>query len=154
MEERLLALLEQYKLRRRAGRQWQVLIQSFSAASLQLIHTLDPSLPLIQLVIGFGPSPALEQSLDDIAAYAVGVGPNSLFVNAALMTAAQARCLDVHPYTVNQPNDMAALIAAGVNGMFTNVPDVLDDVLGDGAYKAKKAVRRARKANVKCRRAL
>jgi glycerophosphoryl diester phosphodiesterase len=150
MEERLLALMEQYKLRRTA-RRWQVLIQSFSPASLQAIHAMDPTLPLIQLVLGFGPSPALEQSLDGIAAYAVGVGPNSAFVNAALMTAAQARCLDVHPYTVNQPNDMSTLIAAGVHGMFTNVPDVLDQVLGAGAFKAKKAVRRARKAHAKCR---
>ncbi len=149
MEERLLALMDQYRLRRTA-RRWQVLIQSFSAASLQKVHALDPSLPLIQLVVAFGASPVLEQSLDAIAAYAVGVGPNLLFTNAALMAAARARCLDVHPYTVNQPADMTALIAAGANGMFTNVPDTLDGVLGAQAYRAPRAVRRARKAHAKC----
>jgi hypothetical protein len=31
----------------------------------------------------------------------------------------------VHPYTVNEPNEMAALLAIGVDGMFTNFPDRL-----------------------------
>ena len=150
MEEKLLALLDQYRLRTSAARRWQVLIQSFSAASLQTIHALDPSLPLIQLVLGFPASPALETQLDTIATYAVGVGPNFLFANPPTMAAAKARCLDVHPYTVNQPSDMSAMIAAGANGMFTNFPDQLDQVLGPDASRAKRAVRRARKANARC----
>ena len=149
MEERLLALIDRFHLRRSA-RRWQLLIQSFSPASLRKIHALDPSLPLIQLVLGFGPSPALEQGLDAIAPYAVGIGPDSLFVTPALMAAAKARCLEVHPYTVNEPDEMATLVAAGVTGMFTNVPDQLDDVLGARAYRAKKAIRRARKAHAQC----
>jgi glycerophosphoryl diester phosphodiesterase len=150
MEERLLALLDGFRLRK-AARRWRVLIQSFSPASLQKIHGLDPKLPRIELVVGFGPSPALEQSLDGIAAYAIGVGPSWFLANPALMAAAKARCLEVHPYTVNQPADMATLIAAGTTGMFTNVPDQLDGVLGTAASRAKKAVRRARKAHRKCR---
>lgn len=150
MEERLLALLAQYRLLRPAARRWQVLIQSFSAASLQTIHALDPTLPLIQLVVVFQPSPALETSLDAIAAYAVGVGPSFLGVNAAVVDAAHARCLDVHPYTVNQPATMGTLIATGVNGMFTNVPDELDLVLGPLAYRPKRAAWRAAKAHAEC----
>ena len=152
MEERLLALMAQYKLRKPA-RRWQVLIQSFSPASLQKIHSLDPTLPLIQLVLGFGPSPVLEESLDSFAAYAVGVGPNSAFVNAAVVSAAHERCLDVHPYTVNEPADMATLLAAGVDGMFTNFPDRLDAVLGSNALRPKKAARRAARARAACLRA-
>jgi glycerophosphoryl diester phosphodiesterase len=150
MEERLLALVARYKLVKPAARRWQVLIQSFSAASLEKIHALDPSLPLIQLVAGFGPSPALENGLDDIATYAVGVGPSDGFVNAALVAAADARCLGVHPYTVNDPAEMATLVASGVSGMFTNVPDLLDQVLGDRAQRSKRAARRAAKARRRC----
>ena len=150
MEERLLALMARYKLVKPAARRWQVLIQSFSPASLKKIHGLDPSLPLITLVLGFGPSPALENGLDDIATYAVGVGPSDGFVSAALVAAADARCLGVHPYTVNDPAEMATLVAAGVTGMFTNVPDVLDGVLGNQAYKPKRAARRAAKARRTC----
>jgi glycerophosphoryl diester phosphodiesterase len=150
MEERLLALLAEHKLRKPA-RRWQVLIQSFSPASLRAIHEMDPSLPLIQLVLGFGASPALEASLDDIAGYAVGVGPNAGFMDATVVAAAHARCLDVHPYTVNEPADMAALVAAGVDGMFTNFPDRLDEVLGAGAVRAKRAARRTARAHRRCR---
>jgi glycerophosphoryl diester phosphodiesterase len=101
-------------------------------------------------VVGFGPSPALEEGLDAIAAYAVGVGPNALLAGPELMAAAAARCLEVHPYTVNDPAEMTTLIAAGATGVFTNVPDQLDRVLGDGAARAKRAVRRARKGHARC----
>ena len=150
MEERLLALMARYKLMKPAARRWQVLIQSFSPASLKKIHGLEPSLPLIALVLGFGPSPSLENGLDDIATYAVGVGPDDGFVSAALVAAADARCLGVHPYTVNDPGEMATLVAMGVSGMFTNVPDRLDQVLGDQAYRPKRAARRAAKARRVC----
>lgn len=150
MEERLLALMAQYRLLKPAARRWRVLIQSFSAASLEKIHALDPSLPLIQLVAGLGTSPALEANLDAIAAYAVGVGPLSATVDPAVVAAAHARCLDVHPYTVNQQSEMAALIATGVDGMFTNVPDQLDLVLGENALRAKRAARRAKRAHAAC----
>jgi len=153
MEERLLALLDQHRLRRRAGRRWQVLIQSFSAASLQKIHGLDPSLPLIQLVLGLGTSPALETNLDAIAAYAVGAGPAAGTVTAAVVAAAHDRCLDLHPWTVNQPAVMTSLLAAGVDGMFTNFPDELDVVLGQAALRAKRAARLAARGHKRCVRA-
>jgi glycerophosphoryl diester phosphodiesterase len=150
MEERLLALMARYKLIKPAARRWQVLIQSFSPGSLKKIHGLDPSLPLITLVPAFGPSPALENALDDIATYAVGVGPSDAFVNPAVVAAADARCLGVHPYTVNDPAQMATLVDMGVSGMFTNVPDQLDRVLGDRAQRSKRATRRAAKARRRC----
>ena len=43
MEERLLALLGQYDLLRPAASRWKVLVQSFSAASLQKVHGLGPA---------------------------------------------------------------------------------------------------------------
>jgi glycerophosphoryl diester phosphodiesterase len=142
MEERLLALLDTYKLRKLSARSWQVLIQSFSAQSLQKIHALDPSLPLIQLVSLPPSGPALEQSLDDIATYAVGYGPLPVSV-PSIVTAAHARCLSVHPWTIDPPAVMTTLIAQGVDGMFTNVPDKLDAVLGKAAGRGRQVARRA-----------
>jgi glycerophosphoryl diester phosphodiesterase len=150
MEERLLALLGQYRLRRPAARSWQVLIQSFSAASLQKIHALDPTLPLIQLAFSLGTSTTLEQNLDAIAAYAVGVGPASSSITAETVTAAHDRCLALHPYTVNATATMSSLLTLGVDGMFTNFPDLFDGVLGADALRAKPAARRARRAHRRC----
>ncbi len=149
MEERLLELLDAYGLRQRAAEQWQVLIQSFSPPSLVKMHQLDPSLPLIQLLPG-GPSLANQALLDPIASYAVGIGPSHGSVDAALVQAAHARCLDVHPYTVNDSGRMAELIAAGVDGMFTNFPERLDQLLGRNAAKGRGGAARAAAAWRSC----
>jgi glycerophosphoryl diester phosphodiesterase len=133
MEEELLRLMGQYGLLTSAADRWHVLIQSFAPESLQKIHALNPTLPLIQLSpVGAG----VVATLDVVATYAVGIGPSSGGVNAALVEAAHQRCLDVHPYTVNDPGQMANLIALGVDGMFTNFPDRLDTVLGTNAGAA------------------
>src|SRR2546423_1466751 len=75
-EEGLLALLDKYTLRSPAADRWQVLIESFSEASLQKIHALDPSLPLIQLYSSAETSATIQGKLDQARAYAVGVGPD------------------------------------------------------------------------------
>jgi glycerophosphoryl diester phosphodiesterase len=149
MEEELLRLVEKYKLTKPAEKKWQVLIQSFSPASLQKINAINPDLPLIQLYTRSGPIPAA--TLDAAATYAVGIGPSKDDVTRALTEAAHARCLDVHPYTVNETEEMEALIAAGVDGMFTNFPDRLERVLGKSAVPGKTGAARAEKANSACR---
>ncbi|MEJ7873470.1 MAG: glycerophosphodiester phosphodiesterase, partial [Rubrobacteraceae bacterium] len=122
MEEELLRLMDEYGLTKPAADKWQVLIQSFSPASLQKIHTLDPELPLIQLFSGSETSASIQARLDATVTYAVGIGPSKNDVDAALVEAAHARCLDIHPYTVNETPEMEQLIALGVDGMFTNFP--------------------------------
>ena len=64
MEEELLRLMDEYGLTEPAAAKWQVLIQSFSPASLQKIHTLDPSLPLIQLFDSVETSETIRAQLD------------------------------------------------------------------------------------------
>ena len=142
MEERLLELLDEYELRAPSAARWQVLIQSFSPPSLIKMHQLDPSLPLIQLLPG-GTSATNPALLPAIEQYAVGVGPTAASVDAAMVDAAHARCLSVHPYTVNDPAEMQRLIDAGVDGMFTNFPEQLDALLGKSAAKGMTGAARA-----------
>ncbi len=150
MEEELLLLMDEYGLRGPAASGWQVLIQSFSPASLQKIHALDRSLPLIQLYDEES-SGAIRASLDSARAYAVGVGPYKGDVDTQLVEAAHARCLHVHPYTVNEEHEMKALIELGVDGMFTNFPDRLANTLGQGAMDSKAVAQRAAEASAACR---
>jgi glycerophosphoryl diester phosphodiesterase len=150
MEEKLLELLAAYQLRDPAVRRNQVLIQSFSDASLRKIHGLDPALPLIQLFSNIG-SANIRATLDQVKTYAVGIGPSGASVDAALVSAAHARCLDVHPYTINETSQMAALIAAGVDGMFTNFPDRLTALLGRDQARGKQGARQVAEANAACR---
>jgi glycerophosphoryl diester phosphodiesterase len=125
MEAALLALLRRHGLLRPAAQDWRVLIQSFSEASLRRVHEMDPSLPLIQLIGRRQTVHGLDETLSRIAEYAVGIGPAWQFVDEQLVTTARRNCLEVHPYTVNDTVVMERLLALGVTGMFTDVPDVL-----------------------------
>ena len=148
MEERLLALLDTYDLRESAVSEWQVLIQSFSADSLKLMHQMDARLPLIFL------GGANIANLPAVAEYAVGQGPSSGGVTQAFVDAAHALCLNIHPYTVNDVATMQRLLGYGVDGMFTNFPERLDPLLpvrwnGRDGAKAAAADNRACHARVK-----
>ena len=151
MEEELLRLMDEYGLTKSAARDWQVLIQSFSPASLQKIHALDPSLPLIQLFSGAETSASIQARLDATRSYAVGIGPSKSDVDRALVDAAHARCLEVHPYTVNETPEMEQLVGLGVDGMFTNFPDRLEAVLGKEAANGKTGARLAAQNSEDCR---
>ena len=151
MEEELLRLMDQYKLTQPAADHWQVLIQSFSPASLQKIHAINPSLPLIRLYDSTETSATIGASLDMTRTYAVGIGPSKTDVDSSLVTAAHGRCLDIHPYTVNEKQEMRDLISLGVDGMFTNFPDRLDQVLGKDAASGTMGAGRAADASAACR---
>jgi glycerophosphoryl diester phosphodiesterase len=151
MEEELLRLMDEYGLTKPAEEKWQVLIQSFSQGSLERIHALNPDLPLIQLYSSMETSETIQADLDDTSRYAVGIGPSKDDVTAALVDAAHARCLDVHPYTVNETKEMRRLISLGVDGMFTNFPDRLEKVLGKSAAEGKRGAVLAAEASEACR---
>lgn len=106
-----------------------VLLQSFSGASLARLAVVLPSVPRVHLLDRLPAGAALEPLLDSIARLAQGVGPNRQDVTAAFVAAAHARCLVVHPYTVNDEVEMRRLVAAGVDGMFSDRPDLLRQVV-------------------------
>ena len=147
MEEKLIALLDKYKLSANKPAN-QVLIQSFSKESLLIVKELRPNLPLVQLLsyaidssgnvyektgLTSAPGEVTRKEWQEIASYAVGVGPNyrsggQLILQERFVKGAQANKLAVHPYTVNTAEDMELLLGWGVNGMFTNFPGTLHDV--------------------------
>jgi glycerophosphoryl diester phosphodiesterase len=155
MEDELLRLMDKYGLIKPAAEDWRVLIQSFSAESLMEIHEseLGSSLPLIQLYWA-GTSKSIQRDLDAVSEYAVGIGPYKKDVDAALVEAAHEHCLAVHPYTVNTVEEMEELISLGVDGMFTNNPDLLEGVLGDDALSSEAAAQQAAEAYQECRTGL
>ncbi|NJD65542.1 MAG: glycerophosphodiester phosphodiesterase [Chloroflexi bacterium] len=125
MEEALLTLLRRFHLLEPARQEWQVLVQSFSEASLRKLHALEPGLPLIQLLEEQVTELEILERLDAVAEFAVGIGPYLSGATASVLASAHGRCLAVHPYTVNEPADQARVLAAGVDGVFTDYPDRL-----------------------------
>ncbi|WP_046077878.1 glycerophosphodiester phosphodiesterase [Halomonas sp. HG01] len=127
-----------------------VVIQSFSQDSLEQVHALNADIPLVQLVwyspaedgsgltewTGVTPPPAEISDADfqAIADYAVGIGPNVVYdgedvIDAGFVEQAHANGLLVHPYTINDPEQMQRLLDWGVDGMFTNFPDRLSGLV-------------------------
>ena len=150
MEEELLRLMDQYGLREPAADSWRVLIQSFVPASLAEIHAQDPTLPLVQLYSAEETSETIQADLESAQAYAIGVGPSQDDVDSGLVEAAYARCLALHPYTLEEKSNMRDLVGLGVDGMFTNFPDRLDKVLGESAVDGNLAAERAAEASQAC----
>ena len=89
------------------------------------LRSLAPDAVLVQLVRSSIGSSDMQPRLAEIAAYANGIGPHHSRVDAALVEAAHARGLVVHPYTVNDTDDMERLLDLGVDGMFSDHTDTL-----------------------------
>jgi glycerophosphoryl diester phosphodiesterase len=112
----------------------RVFIQSFSSESLRRFRTVAPGFPRVFLLSDMTTA-ALIGSLDSIASFAHGIGPREASVTRALVDAAHARCLTVHPYTINESADMLSLLGMGVDAIFTDRPGVLR-VLIDQSFTA------------------
>ncbi|MDR0788092.1 MAG: glycerophosphodiester phosphodiesterase [Gemmatimonadota bacterium] len=119
MEEELLRLLRAYKLTDQVESPPRVILQSFSSESLRKLHALDPSLFLVQLLDEVEQE-GVEALMMEIAEYANGIGPHSTSVDEKVVLAAHDAGLVVHPYTVNDPEEMRRLQRIGIDGFFTD----------------------------------
>ncbi len=129
--QRLLDLMAKYELREGAVSKHKVLVQSFIPTVLLEMRRLDPEIPLVQLM---QPATTNAATLPLIAAYSFGVGPPVGDVNAALVQQAHGLGLAVHPYTVNDVEDLERVAALCVDGIFTNFPDRYRTVLAAKDY--------------------
>ena len=129
MEEKLLELLEEYKLTGVNGRSSHVIIQSFSQESLLKIHEMNSQIPLVQLKSYRTPASITDEEIKSIKEYAVGVGPNFARIDQAYVEKVRENGLHIHPYTINEKEDMRKALEWGVTGVFTNFPDRFNEVL-------------------------
>ncbi|MEY9865409.1 glycerophosphodiester phosphodiesterase [Peribacillus sp. RS7] len=129
MEEELLKVLKDYKMVDSKGRTKNVLIQSFSQESLLKVHDMNPKLPLVQLFSYKNQATISDEELESIKEYAIGVGPNFSKVDGQYVKMVRDHGLQFHPYTVNERADMKKALEWGATGLFTNYPDVFNEVL-------------------------
>jgi glycerophosphoryl diester phosphodiesterase len=94
------------------------LVLSFERRALERAHALRPRLRIVQHV-GFG------VSIRAAAAYAWGVGLADERVTSASLAAARRLGLATTVYTVNEAGRMADLLRLGVDGIYSDRPDVL-----------------------------
>lgn len=100
----------------------RVLISCFHYPTIELVRSLDPTIPTAFLHV------LIDRSWEELAADVAAAGHTALhpwdgLVDESLMAAAKAHGLEVNVWTVDDPDRMAQLIALGVDGLCTNVPD-------------------------------
>ena len=123
MEKELLRLVDKYDINKKT-----LLVQSFSADSLKIMHELDSSVNLVRLISYKSNAVITDEEIAEIKEYAMGVGPNHTYLNEEYIQKVVNSGLEIHPYTVNDKERMKQLIDWGVTGMFTNFPDRLHEV--------------------------
>ncbi len=106
------------------------LVTSFDWRCLHRVREVAPALATGQL--GFGPidmTVAVRRARD---AGHVAINPHRREVDGALVDLAHGAGLRVYPWTVDDADEMATLLALGVDGIITNVPDRLRALVGPG----------------------
>ena len=109
----------------------RVMVGTFSRSCLGRIHSLDPDIPLVQLFHADASSVDICAEVHDLPSYCAGVGPCKDAVEESLVEAADRQGLGVYTWTVNDPREMRELVRMGVDGIVTDFPDELDNVLSE-----------------------
>lgn len=120
MEEKLLELLDQFELLDESLPKGKVIIQSFSADSLNMIHRLDDDIPLIQLMDDLEQVTPSPETFELYREYAVGIGISHRKADEAYIDAAREAGLLVHPFVVDKLAEGKKLKSRGATGIFTN----------------------------------
>lgn len=100
-----------------AGR---AMIQSFDPAVLGAVHGLDPEIPLAMLV---EQSDGLDADLQRLGFKPAAYSPRFRMADEALVRDLRSRGIALHVWTVNEPSDIKRMIALGVDGIISDYPD-------------------------------
>lgn len=126
MEDKLTRILDEFSLlteERMLNN--QTVIQSFSLESLIKMSQLKPGIPLLLLCKKGMLREMQDEDLLQIQQFVYAVGPNYKDLDQALIERMHRIGFLVFPYTLNVEADMERLIDAGIDGAFTNYPDLL-----------------------------
>lgn len=112
----------------RALRAGRVAVQSFNHPWLRAYKDLAPDVPVGLL---FGTKPT-EAEIADAATWAQQVNPALGIIDEATVDQVHGRGMEIHVWTVNAGQDMRRAINWDVDGIITNYPQVLRDILRRG----------------------
>ena len=113
---------------RTALRRGQVVVQSFNHTWLRAYERLEPEVP-VGLLFSVRPT---EAQIADAATWAEQVNPSLAVTDEPTVQRVQAAGLEINVWTVNGGQDMRRAARWGVDGIITNYPQVLRDILRRG----------------------
>ena len=129
IEAQLRDLLNAYGLLDSSPRP-MVFVQSFNDQSLRVMRDLDKAVPIVRLV-----GTDIPPSFESFANFAIGVGVPAGMASAEFVREAHERCVAVH--TFGGDSNLPGLLAAGVDGIFTDRPDLLRDLVDEENFTAR-----------------
>ena len=109
-----------------------VLVSSFSPATVERVHALDAAIPTALLTARTTELVALLELVHERGHRALNPRVHALVGGRAARLAARARALglELYVWTVNEERQLRRLADAGVHAVITDVPDVARRVLG------------------------
>ena len=121
IEKDVIELVNRYGLKR------QIILSSFNHESIRICREIDSEIETGLLYY---------KEIENVVQYAKKLGANAIHldlrvVSEELIKEANENNIKVNIYTVNSPIYMRKLIKAGVNGIFTDYPDLLDEIINE-----------------------
>ena len=121
IEKDVIELVNRYGLKR------QIILSSFNHESIRICREIDSEIETGLLYY---------KEIENVVQYAKKLGANAIhpdlrLVSEELIKEANENNIKVNIYTVNSPIYMRKLIKAGVNGIFTDYPDLLDEIINE-----------------------
>jgi glycerophosphoryl diester phosphodiesterase len=104
------------------GIQNRAIIQSFDPRTLEVVHRTQPRLRTALLVQN---QDGLEKNLQRLSFVPSIYSPYYKLVTASLVQACHQQRMQVIPWTVNTPDEAAALLQQQVDGLITDYPDLV-----------------------------
>ena len=116
----VLDVIDQYDMSERTN------LQSFDIRTLESINRLSPSMKLALLV---DEDEEILTKLNLLSFTPEIISPEFNLLNASIVKDLQSKNFKVIPWTVNKKKDLKKMINYGVDGIITDYPDVLLDLL-------------------------
>lgn len=112
----------------KAGLKERVCIQSFDIRSLKALHEIDASMTTALLVSN---NDGIDQNLKVLGFTPTIYSPNHVLLNASEVRNLQEKNIRVIPWTVNEKTHIRRLIKWGVDGIISDYPDRVNEVLNE-----------------------
>lgn len=113
------------------ARSGRLVVQSFNWDFMAEFNSLAPKVPA-----GLLGGPPSDAQMAELSTWADQINPNHNQVDAEFIETVHGFGMVTWPYTIDDPERMSELAALGVDGIITNYPAVLIDVLREGSQQA------------------
>ncbi len=120
IEKRLIEMISRHRAENRTA------VSSFEIDALKTLRELDDRIPLGLLTRKTRPRDILNEA-ESLRVRSIHISTRRL--SKSLLTLAHSNGLPVYAYTVNRPSLMSRYLAMGADGLFTNFPDRLREIV-------------------------